>query len=335
RIRDEVRSQSIYLTPFGLSTFVDGEGDYQEQVGSSGTIEWWDRSYSPSNAKGITMSSWGGVAALRSDLSHVTLDSYQSVDIYSRNSVIHLSPKSDVYGGNNNFWMNIIDGSNDGFFMYGSRESGPGAGLRFSKGSNVNTVSVVDDNYSRGGNTVFDVGTLRTNNVYKRESNTTVYWNGTSGGSTSVSASDNTLRASGIRVNSGSSDMFLAVSDYVRVSNLMGYNEGKGITYKGIAARDFTKISNTLSFAGTFSLLTLKPDENEATKLINDIEIARMPGDKEPTFEPIGKSAISSDDEEYSTSVDKAVSLLLKSNQELSQEQEHLKARIEELEAKL
>src|SRR5699024_10119799 len=138
--------------------------------------------------------------------------------------------------------------------------------------------------------------------VYKRGSNTTVYWNGTSGGSTSVSASDNTLRASGIRVNSGSSDMFLAVSDYVRVSNLAGYNEGKGITYKGIAARDFTKISNTLSFAGTFSSLTLKPDENEATKLINDIEIARMPGDKEPTFEPIGKSAISSDDEEYSTS---------------------------------
>src|SRR5699024_11128714 len=188
---------------------------------------------------------------------------------------------------------------------------------------------------SRGGNTVFDVGTLRTNNVYKRESNTTVYWNGTSGGSTSVSASDNTLRASGIRVNSGSSDMFLAVSDYVRGSNLMGYNEGKGITYKGIAARDFTKISNTLSFAGTFSLLTLKPDENEATKLINDIEIARMPGDKEPTFEPIGKSAISSDVDENGTDMSKAVSLLLKSTQELSQEKEQIKSRINELEAKL
>src|SRR5699024_5077874 len=129
--------------------------------------------------------------------------------------------------------------------------------------------------------------------------------------------------------------MFLAVSDYVRVSNLAGYNEGKGSTYKGIAARDFTKISNTLSFAGTFSSLTLTPDENEATKLINDIEIARMAGDKETTFEAIENSGIACDDEEYSTSMDKAVSLLLKSNQELSQEQEHLKARIEELEAKL
>src|SRR5699024_12502675 len=103
--------------------------------------------------------------------------------------------------------MNISYCLNGWFFMYGSRESGPGAGLRFSKGSDVNTVSVVDDNYNRGGNTVFDVGTLRTNNVYKRGSNTTVYWNGTSGGSTSVSASDNKLRASGIRVNSGTSDM--------------------------------------------------------------------------------------------------------------------------------
>src|SRR5699024_2874391 len=155
RIRAEVRSQSIYLTPFGLSTFVDGEGDYQEQVRSSGTVEWGDRRYSPSNTRGITMSSLGGVAALRSDLSHVTLDSCHSVDMSSRNSVIHLSPKSDVYGGNNYFWMNIVDGSNDGFFMYGSRESGPGASLRFSKGSDVNTVSVVDDHYNRGGNTVF------------------------------------------------------------------------------------------------------------------------------------------------------------------------------------
>src|SRR5699024_8040306 len=131
------------------------------------------------------------------------------------------------------------------------------------------------------------------------------------------------------------SDMFLAVSDYVTVSNLMGYNEGKGITYRGIAARDLTKISNTLSVAGTFSLLTLKPDENEATKLINDIGIARMTDDKEPRFEAVGKSARSSDVDENGSDMSKAVSILLKSTQELSQEKEQIRTRINELEAKL
>src|SRR5690606_26540580 len=150
RFRNDSLDRSLYMSEFGISTYVDGEG---ELGGSSGTILWWDKTYSPSNSNGITMHSHGGVVALASTTSHVVLDSYQSVDIYSRNSVVFVSPKTDVYSGNNNFWFNLIDGTDDGFLMYGSRATQPGVGLRFSKSSSVNTISVVDNTYTRGGNT--------------------------------------------------------------------------------------------------------------------------------------------------------------------------------------
>ncbi|NWO12414.1 phage tail spike protein [Virgibacillus sp.] len=242
RFRDEKKSQSIYMSSFGLSTFVDGEGEYREENGSSGTIEWWDGTYSPSNANGITMSSYGGVVALRSDFSHVVIDSHRSADIKSQDSVVFITPRASL-PGNSDFWFNRIYDTNDGFLMFGSRETIPNSGLRFSKSGN--TISVVDENYSRGGNTTFDVGTVRTNAIYKRNSDKTIYWNGTSGGNTSINVSNSTLRASGIRANTGSSDIFLATNDgAVRVTDGKGYNQGKGINYRPIAAERFAQISS-------------------------------------------------------------------------------------------
>ncbi|POC81287.1 structural protein, partial [Vibrio vulnificus] len=47
RFRNNKLDRSLYVSEFGISTYIDGEGDGQ---GSSGTIAWWDTTFSPSNA---------------------------------------------------------------------------------------------------------------------------------------------------------------------------------------------------------------------------------------------------------------------------------------------
>src|SRR5690625_6207060 len=59
--------------------------------------------------------------------------------------------------------------------MYDSRETTPGVGLRFSKGSDVNTVSVVDDSYNRGGNTTIEAGNGQFNIVKRRSGNNYIH----------------------------------------------------------------------------------------------------------------------------------------------------------------
>ncbi|MDY0394802.1 phage tail spike protein [Virgibacillus halophilus] len=313
RLRDEKRGLSRYIMPNGDSTFMDGEGEYLDQPGSSGTIEWWDTTYSPSGAHGITMSSYGGAVALRSDLSHVVLDSYQSVDIYSKNSVVYITPKSNE-SGNSNFWFNRIDGTNDGFLMFGSRETQPGVGLRFSKSGA--TLSVVDKDYNRGGDTTFDVGSIKVNNITKRNSNTAPYWNNTSGGSTSIEVNPDVFRASGIRAITGSKDIFFATNEggWVRATNELGNNQGGEITYRGFVGSEFRKIENGASAAGTFSLMSLRPQVDEASKIIYDLDISRRTENGNPAFYLMQESPIHSGE---GTDISKAVMYLLKSQQEV------------------
>lgn len=318
RFRDEDKSESLYMSHFGLSTFVDGEGEYQEAAGSSGTIEWWDRTYSPSNAKGITMSSYSGVVALRSDNSHVTVDSQQSVDIYSRNSVVYVTPKSGL-SGNSNFWFNRLDSTDDGFFMFGSRETSSNVGLRFYK-SGGETIAVVDRNYNRGGDTKFDVGKVAANDVVKRDGSYSVYWNGTSGGSTSTSGSSNTLRASGIRALSGSSDIFLATNDgAVRVTSSLGNNNGGSINYKPLACDYVYEYSNDTVSAGAFSLMSARPENNESTNIINSIDLLRSTKEGSPVFDVVGDSPISHvDGDQTGKDIGSAIMFALKALQEQS-----------------
>ncbi|NGL23104.1 hypothetical protein G0W04_09065, partial [Staphylococcus aureus] len=43
RFRNNTAGGSLYMSHFGISTYIDGEG---EDGGSSGTIQWWDKTYS-------------------------------------------------------------------------------------------------------------------------------------------------------------------------------------------------------------------------------------------------------------------------------------------------
>ncbi|MBN6887029.1 phage minor structural protein [Cytobacillus horneckiae] len=246
RFRNESLNRSLYLAEFGFSTYVDGEG---EGSGSSGSIIWWDKTYSPSGANGLTINSYGGVVALESDLNRIVLNANQSVNLESGQSSISFRPNRDNRPGTNTFLMTIADSNNSstthGYLMFGS-EDNRSVGLRFHKGSSARTIEVVDGNYAAGGSTIFDVGILQVNSIRKRDGSGSPYWNSSGTGTTSGTDLTNTLFASGIRARVGDSNMFLATNSggAVHVTNFAGYNSGNGITYMDIYASDFKKGSS-------------------------------------------------------------------------------------------
>ncbi|MBN6890061.1 phage minor structural protein [Cytobacillus horneckiae] len=248
RFRNESLNRSLYLSEFGISTFVDGEG---EGAGSSGSIIWWDKTYSPSGANGLTINSYGGVVALESELNRVVLNANQSVNLESGQSSISLRPNRDNRPGTNTFLMTIADSNNTslthGYLMYGS-EDNRSVGLRFHKGSSARTIEVVDGNYASGGFTIFDVGILQANTIRKRDGSGSVYWNGSGTGTTQGSGVtlENTLRASAIRTRDGDANFFIAtdMGGAVHVTNAAGFNNGNAITYRPIYASEFLKGSS-------------------------------------------------------------------------------------------
>lgn len=246
RFRNESLDRSLYLSEFGISTYVDGEG---EGAGSSGSIIWWDKTYSPSNANGLTINSYGGVVALESDLNRIVLNANQSVNLESATSPIIFRPYRDNRGGSNVFMMTVAESSNSsqthGYLMYGS-EDNRSVGLRFHKGSSAKTIEVVNGDYASGGSTIFDAGILQANSIRKRDGSGSVYWNGSGTGTTSGTDLTNTLFASGIRARVGDSNLFLATNSggSVHVTNFAGYNGGNGISYRPIVAQEFTPSSS-------------------------------------------------------------------------------------------
>ncbi|MRV92882.1 structural protein, partial [Staphylococcus aureus] len=91
RFRNNTAGGSLYMSHFGISTYIDGEG---EDGGSSGTIQWWDKTYSDSGMNGITINSYGGVVALTSDNNRVVLESYASSNIKSKQAPVYLYPNT-------------------------------------------------------------------------------------------------------------------------------------------------------------------------------------------------------------------------------------------------
>lgn len=173
RFRNNKLDRSLYVSEFGISTYIDGEGDGQ---GSSGTIAWWDTTFSPSNANGITINSYGGVVALTSDLNRIVINSYASSNIESRTAPVYISPHQETRPGLNRFSFTLANADSssntDGYIMFGSDENySYGAGLRFSKSKNGKTVQVVDGDYSTGGDTTIEAGYGQFNTISRRSGN--------------------------------------------------------------------------------------------------------------------------------------------------------------------
>ncbi|BAF41201.1 structural protein [Staphylococcus phage phiPVL108] len=176
RFRNNTAGGSLYMSHFGISTYIDGEG---EDGGSSGTIQWWDKTYSDSGMNGITINSYGGVVALTSDYNRIIIDSYASANIESREAPIYLSPNTKNKPGLNRFAFTLSNADSayetDGYIMFGSDENYKyGAGLRFSKRSNKGLVQVVNGDYATGGDTTIESGMGKFNLVKRRDGNSYV-----------------------------------------------------------------------------------------------------------------------------------------------------------------
>ena len=172
RFRNNDLSRSLYMSEFGISTYVDQTGEYLDAPGnSSGTIAWWDKTYSPGGSNGITINSYGGVAALTSYKNRVMVAAGGSVNLESTNSNIYIRPDTSQLG-ENSFSFNISNNReyNDGYIMFGDQENGVYAsGLRFSRAYSL--LEVVDTDYSTGGGTTIEAGYGRFNTVARRDGN--------------------------------------------------------------------------------------------------------------------------------------------------------------------
>ncbi|MDW4093878.1 phage tail protein [Staphylococcus saprophyticus] len=172
RFRNNDLSRSLYMSEFGISTYVDQTGEYLDAPGnSSGTIAWRDKTYSPSGANGITINSYGGVAALTSYKNRVMIAAGGSVNLESTNSNVYIRPDTS-HLGENSFSFNIANNRkyNDGYIMFGDQDNGVYAsGLRFSRA--FSRLEVVDTNYSTGGGTTIEAGYGNFNTVSRRDGN--------------------------------------------------------------------------------------------------------------------------------------------------------------------
>ncbi|WP_409328054.1 phage tail spike protein [Staphylococcus pseudoxylosus] len=174
RFRNNETDSSIYMSHFGISTFRDQFGDYVGSEGrASGTIMFWDKSFSPSGANGITINSYGGVSALTSSRNRTLVASRLSVNLQSTEGALTFQPKM-AQSPDTGFVMNTSKSSNipNGYLMYGGirgEDVSYSAGLRFER--QRPHVSVVNPNFSTGGETVIEAGKGEFNTVGRRQGN--------------------------------------------------------------------------------------------------------------------------------------------------------------------
>lgn len=172
RFRNNDLSRSLYMSEFGISTYMDQTGEYVDAPGnSSGTIAWWDKTYSPSGANGITINSYGGVAALTSNKNRVMVQGGRSVNLESTNSNIYIRPDISQLGLNT-FSFNIASNRQykDGYIMFGDHDNNAYAsGVRFSRADA--RLEIVDTDYSTGGDTTIEAGFGSFNTVSRRPGN--------------------------------------------------------------------------------------------------------------------------------------------------------------------
>ncbi|MEB7753279.1 tail tube TT1 domain-containing protein [Staphylococcus pseudoxylosus] len=177
RFRNNETDSSIYMSHFGLSTFRDQFGDYVGSEGrASGTIMFWDKSFSPSGANGITINSYGGVAALTSSNNRTLIGSKKSVNLQSTEGTLMFQPRM-AQAPDTGFVMTLASSGGSfphGYLMYGgvrgeSEQVAYSAGLRYER--NFPRLSVVDSNFSTGGNTRIESGYGEFNTVTRRGGN--------------------------------------------------------------------------------------------------------------------------------------------------------------------
>ncbi|MDK9853814.1 phage tail spike protein [Staphylococcus equorum] len=157
RFRNNDLSRSIYLSDFGVSTYLDGD-----PRNASGTLEFFDYTYD-SGARGVTLQSGLGVVALRADANRMVIEADDTVNIGSNKYSVYLRPFANTRVGVNEFQYYVKDNptadATDGVLLYGNLTgSGTkmGSGIRFSKSAPV--VYATNDNGDMGSGYFYGEG---------------------------------------------------------------------------------------------------------------------------------------------------------------------------------
>lgn len=205
RFRNQDNERSVYLSDFGISTYIDGNSRQ-----ASGTLEFFDYTYG-GNARGVTLQSGLGVVALRSDSNRIVIEADDTVNIGSNKYSVYMRPYSNTRQGVNEFQYYIKDNPSaldtDGALLYGNLTgSGTrmGSGIRFGK--QLPVVYATNDN-----------GDINSGYFYAQ---------GFQGDW--IAKKDN---------------VYACVNSYLRVTDLSGYNNGAP-RYKSVQAYSFIGKSN-------------------------------------------------------------------------------------------
>ncbi|WP_237447817.1 phage tail protein [Staphylococcus haemolyticus] len=248
RFRNNDLDRSIYISDFGISTYLDGN-----ESDGSGTLEFFDYTYS--GWRGVTLNSGMGVVALKADSNRIMLDANATVNIESEKASVYIRPMKENRNGNNEFRFWVKDNpqadDTDGVLSYGSVTTGSefGSGIRFDKNKGTSFVYATNNNGDIGSGDFYArdlYGMLRAKdtNAYVgvdgalRVTDT----KGNNGGQPNykdIQCKD--IQANSIRTDGG--NFYIGCStEEVRVTNNLLYNGGD-IGYKPIKASDFKNAS--------------------------------------------------------------------------------------------
>ncbi|QDF14322.1 minor structural protein [Staphylococcus phage PMBT8] len=258
RFRNQNFNRSIYLSDFGISTYIDGN-----PIEASGTLAFFDYTYD-SNARGVTLHSGPGVVGIRSESNRVVVEADNTVNIGSNQNSIYIRPNVNSRPGQNEFSFyikkNDTAGDTDGTLLFGeiSNTNGlAGSGLRFKKAgvsgrTDYESIIYATDNKGNIGTGSFHginfYGSLKSTgtNVYVmadtygelRVTNFAGYNNGSPNYESIRVKSLKTMNSYAFENHSGS-DVYMGVgANEFRITDNNHYNGGK-TKYKNVRANIF------------------------------------------------------------------------------------------------
>lgn len=263
RFRNNNQNRSLYYSDFGISTYIDGDSSE-----ASGTLQFFDYTYSPTNSvRGVTLNSAGGAIALNSERNRIVLDANATVNIESETSSVYIRPMKNNRAGTNEFrfWIKLNDSvaDTDGVLSYGTItelvEKAPasysfGSGIRFDKSPKSRYIYATDKDGNIGTGDFYARNLLgdwwaKNNNLYalvdpKEGKLRITDYNGYNNGSPKYKDLQcDDIQANSVRVNTGQNFYIGVSTNELWVTNNLRYNGGN-TGFKPVRASDFIKASS-------------------------------------------------------------------------------------------
>lgn len=263
RFRNNNQNRSLYYSDFGISTYIDGDSSE-----ASGTLQFFDYTYSPTNSvRGVTLNSAGGAIALNSERNRIVLDANATVNIESETSSVYIRPMKNNRAGTNEFrfWTKLNDSvaDTDGVLSYGTItelvEKAPasysfGSGIRFDKSPKSRYIYATDKDGNIGTGDFYARNLLgdwwaKKNNLYalvdpKEGKLRITDYNGYNNGRPKYKDLQcDDIQANSVRVNTGQNFYIGVSTNELWVTNNLRYNGGN-TGFKPVRASDFIKASS-------------------------------------------------------------------------------------------